>query len=106
MATVPNNAQQNPIVPVKAATNVLGTLVKGGEFGCFIALTVLIAVLIMCAVGTYFVVSGWTPTDPTQTTVQPQTNEIEHSSLDRCPAGMTKHYTQRGMVCRNARKGE
>lgn len=83
------------------AQGLLRGLVLTGEHMIALGCGMLLIVLLACALSGWWFVSSWTtPADPEQTTVQPRRGEVEHSSLDYCPAGTTKHYTQIGMVCR------
>lgn len=86
-----------------AKEGLLSGLIVKGEHMLALGCGGLLVVLLACAVITWYTISGWTtPADPAPieqvTKVRP--GEREHSSLDRCPAGRTKFYTQNGSVCR------
>lgn len=89
----PRQAQQT--------NGLLGTLALSAEHMFAIGCLTLLIVLAACGIGGWWLVSSWTtPADPDQIVTQVRRGEIEHSSLDECPAGRTKFYTQNGMVCR------
>lgn len=84
-----------------AKGGLLSGLVLGAEHMMMLGCGGLLVVLLACGVITWYTITSWsTPADPEQQTVIVRRGEVEHSSLDRCPVGMAKHYTQRGMVCR------
>jgi hypothetical protein len=79
----------------------LSGLIVKGEHMLALGCAGLIVALVACGVITWYTITSWaTPADPEQTTVILRRGEVERSSLDSCPVGMTKHYTQRGSVCR------
>jgi hypothetical protein len=83
------------------AKGLLSGLVLGAEHMMLLGCGGLLVALVACGVITWWTISTWTaPADPTQQTVIVRRGEVEHSALDRCPAGMTARYTARGMVCR------
>lgn len=97
MAT--NNMGNTAPRPAPAQGLLSGLVLKGEHMIAVGCLTLLIA-LAACGVGGWWLVSSWTtPADPAPVE-RIRRGEIEHSSLDTCPAGTTKHYTQIGMVCR------
>lgn len=100
MAT--NNTVDRPARPAQTGQSLLGGLVLGAEHMMLLGCGGLVLVLVTCGVITWYTVSGWwsTPTDPAATVTQVRRGEVEHSSLDSCPAGRTKFFTQTGMVCR------
>lgn len=99
MAT--NNATGQTMPRPAPQKSLLSGLIVKGEHMIALGCGMLIVVMLACALGGWLLVDSWaTPADPEQTTVQPRRGEVEHSSLDRCRAGMTKHYTPRGSVCR------
>lgn len=103
MATNNNVAQPNQSVVSSTKAGLLAKLLKDGEIGCVLALAFPIAVTLLCVAALYFAVYGWSSGGDgavDQQTVIVRRGEVEHSSLDRCPPGLTAHYTQRGMVCR------
>ena len=82
------------------AQGLLSGLVLTGEHMIALGCGMLLIVLLACALSGWWFVSSWTtPADPAPVE-RIRRGEIEHSSLDTCPAGTTKHYTQIGMVCR------
>ena len=100
MAT--DNAAERPTRPAQKAQSLLGGLVLGAEHMMALGCCGLLLVLVACGLIAWYSVSSWwsVPADPDQTVIQAQRGEIEHSSLDDCPAGRTKFFTQNGMVCR------
>lgn len=76
--------------------------VKGARKGCLIAIVALFLTLFLCvAIAGAGIWLYWpAPADPTQQITAVRPGEHEHSSLDRCPAGLEAHATKRGMVCR------
>lgn len=100
MAT--NNTAERPARPAQQGKSLLGGLVLGAEHMMALGCGGLVFVLVACGVITWYSVSSWwtTPADPAQTVTQVRRGEVEHSSLDSCPAGRTKFYTSNGMVCR------
>lgn len=100
MAT--NNTQTQPTSkPTAKATGLLSGLLAKGEHMIALGCGMLLIVMLTCALGGWWIVASMTttPADPAPIT-QVRRGEIEHSSLDRCPAGLTAHDTARGMVCR------
>ena len=100
MAT--NNATGQPMTRPAPQKGLLSGLVLGAEHMMLLGCAGMIVALVTCGVVTWYTISGWwsTPTDPVQTVTAVRRGEVEHSALDNCPAGKTKHYTQNGMVCR------
>ena len=99
MAT--NNATGQAMTRPAAQKGLLSGLIVKGEHMMALGCAGMIVALVACGVVTWYTISGWvTPTDPAQTITAVRRGEVEHSALDNCPAGKTKHYTQNGMVCR------
>jgi len=95
-----NQGQQTQGRPAQARS-LLGGLITKGEHMIALGCGMMLIVLLACALGGWWFISSWTtPADPEQQVTTVRRGEVEHSSLDRCPVGMTKHYTQNGMVCR------
>ena len=82
------------------AQGLLSGLVLTGEHMIALGCGMLLIVLLACALSGWWFVSSWTtPADPAPVE-RIRRGEIEHSSLDTCPAGRVRFETANGMICR------
>ena len=98
MAT--NNIAGQPPRTAQPTNGLLSGLVLKGEHLIAVGCLTLLIALAACGVGGWWLVSSWTPSADPAPVERIRRGEIEHSSLDTCPAGRVRFETANGMICR------